>query len=129
MDWMIFLEQLLNIAIYPAITLAAMFVCYFFSVKIAELKKKTDNDLSKKYLDMLDTTITNAVLSTTQTYVDSLKKDGAFTKEAQEIAFKKTYDAIVNVLNDEAKKYLTEAVGDLELYITTKIEAEVKLNK
>lgn len=129
MNWMIFLEQLFNLAIYPIIGIAAMFVCYFFSVKIAELKQKTNNDVSKKYLDMLDNTITNAVLSTTQTYVESLKKQGKFDADAQKQAFNMTYEAVIKVLNDEAKKYLTTAVGDLDTYITNKIEAEVKINK
>lgn len=129
MDWMIFLEQLFNLAVYPLIGIAAMFVCYFFSVKIAELKSKTDNDISKKYLDMLDSTITNAVLSTTQTYVESLKKQGKFDAEAQKQAFDMTYQAVIRVLNEEATKYLTITIGDLETYITNKIEAEVKINK
>ena len=35
----------------------------------------------------------------------------------------------MNILSEEAKKYLTVAVGDLNLYITQKIEAEVNANK
>ena len=40
-----------------------------------------------------------------------------------------TYEAVVKLLTDEATAYLNEAVGDLDLYITQKIESEVKLNK
>ena len=35
----------------------------------------------------------------------------------------------MDILSEEAKKYLNEAIGDLNLYITQKIEAEVKINK
>lgn len=35
----------------------------------------------------------------------------------------------MNILSEEAKKYLNEAIGDLNLYITQKIEAEVNVNK
>ena len=35
----------------------------------------------------------------------------------------------MGILSEEAKKYLNEAIGDLNLYITQKIEAEVKINK
>ena len=35
----------------------------------------------------------------------------------------------MSILSEEAKKYLNEAIGDLNLYITQKIEAEVKINK
>jgi hypothetical protein len=58
-----------------------------------------------------------------------LKKENAFTKEAQEIAFQKTLDAVLAVLSDDAKEYLTELYGDATAYLTTRIEAEVNLRK
>ena len=78
---------------------------------------------------MLDETIANVVLATTQTYVDSLKKQGKFDLDAQKIAFKQTYDAVMKVLTADAIEYITASVGDLETYITNKIEANVKLGK
>ena len=78
---------------------------------------------------MLDTTISSCVLATSQTYVDSLKKANSFDANAQKIAFQMTMDAVLKVLNEESKKYLNEMVGDLNLYITQKIEAEVSYNK
>ncbi len=78
---------------------------------------------------MLNNTITDCVIATTQTYVDTLKKQGEFNAEAQKAAFTMTYESVVKLLTDEATEYLNEAVGDLQLYITQKIEAEVNLNK
>ena len=69
-----------------------------------------------KYIKMLAETITDCVIATNQTYVEVLKKQEAFTKEAQKEAFKKTYDAVMLVLSDDAKEYLTEAYGDLSAY-------------
>ena len=40
-----------------------------------------------------------------------------------------TSKAVLDILSDDAKEYLTAAVGDLNVYITKKIEAEVNLNK
>jgi hypothetical protein len=40
-----------------------------------------------------------------------------------------TYQSVLSLLTDEAEEYLAEAVGDLSLYITNKIEAEVQINK
>ena len=78
---------------------------------------------------MLNDTITSCVLATSQTYVDTLKKEGKFDAEAQKKAFKMTYESVMNILTDDAKSYLYEIYGDLESYITAEIEAEVNHNK
>lgn len=129
MDWMTILKNIFELVIFPLILAGGIYLIYLASVKIKEIKQKTDNDTAKKYLDMLDNTIAKSVLATTQTYVESLKKQGKFDLDAQKIAFEQTYDAVMNILTDEAKKYLTTLVGDLNTYVTTEIEANVKLNK
>lgn len=123
------LGQIFEVFIIPVLGIAAVYVCYLIKVKINELKEKTKNDTEAKYLDMLDKTICDAVLATTQTYVDALKREGKFDAEAQKIAFTKTYEAVMALLTIEAKKYLETAVGDLQTYVNNKIEAEVKLTK
>lgn len=40
-----------------------------------------------------------------------------------------TYDAVIKILSEDATKYLETAVGDLKLFITQRIEAEVSANK
>ena len=129
MDWMTILKNIFELVIFPLILAGGIYLIYLASVKITEIKQKTDNDKAKTYLDMLNNTIAKSVLATTQTYVESLKKQGKFDLDAQKIAFEQTYDAVMNVLTDEAKKYLTTLVGDLTTYVTTEIEANVKLNK
>ena len=129
MDWMKVLEQIFNLVIYPVLGIAGIYLTYLIKVKIEELKQKTKDDTAKKYLDMLNETIANAVLATTQTYVESLKKQGKFDEEAQRIAFEQTYQAVMKVLTTDAIKYITESVGDLETYVINKIEAEVKITK
>lgn len=129
MTWATFLEQIFELVIYPIISITGIYLTYLISVKIQELKQKKNDDTTRKYLDMLDDTIANAVLATTQTYVDSLKAQGKFDVEAQKIAFTKTYEAVMKVLTDDAVKYITSAVGDLEVYVTNKIESNVKIGK
>ena len=129
MDWTQVLEQLFELLIYPVITITGIYLTYLIGVKIQELKQKANDETARKYLDMLNDTIQSAVLATTQTYVESLKKQGKFDEEAQKIAFKQTYDAVMKVLTDDAIKYITASVGDLETYVTNRIEADVKLSK
>lgn len=129
MNWTEIIERAFELLIYPMISALSLYLINLASAKIAELKQKAKNDEQKKYLDMLDNTITSAVMATTQTYVDSLKKQGKFDEEAQKVAFKQTYDAVMAVLSADASKYLSEIVGDLQAYITSKIEATVGMTK
>lgn len=129
MNWMDILGQVFELIIYPVLCLVGSYLVYLIDVKIKEAKQKINYETARKYLDMLDVTVQNAVLTTTQTYVDSLKKQGDFDAEAQKEAFRLTYEAVRKQLSDEATKYMTELVGDLETYIANKIEACVKLNK
>ena len=123
------LVQIMEVVVIPLLGVLTAYVVKLVNTKINEISAKRDNELEKKYLDMLSKTITDCVMATTQTYVDSLKKKGEFTADAQKEAFNQTYEAVLTILSEDAKEYLNEAVGDLNLYITQKIEAEVGLNK
>lgn len=124
-----FLNEIFNTCIIPLISIVSIYLIKFVKAKLGEIALNKQNTLEIKYLEMLDTTISSCVLATSQTYVDSLKKANSFDANAQKIAFQMTMDAVLKVLNEESKKYLNEMVGDLNLYITQKIEAEVNYNK
>lgn len=129
MDWANVVKQIFELVVFPLLGIGTTYLIILINTKIKELKKQSDNDLEKKYLDMLNNTITDCVLATNQTYVNELKKQGKFDLDAQKTAFQKTYENVMALLTDEAKKYLTEALGDLQTYVNNKIEAEVLLNK
>ena len=123
------LTEIMEVVIIPLLGIITAYVVKWINIKIKDIADERDNAIEKKYLDMLSDTITDCVVATTQTYVDSLKKQGKFDAEAQKVAFNQTYSAVMNILSEEAKEYLTVAVGDLNLYITQKIEAEVNATK
>ena len=125
MEWLALLQFLL----IPLIGILTGFLIKFLKAKEKEINDKLENETLEIYITMFNDTIIACVMATTQTYVEALKKENAFTKEAQEEAFKRTYDAIMATLNEEAKKYLTKIYGDLEIYLTNRIESEVKLQK
>lgn len=129
MDWITTLNEAAQTLLPLAATALAVTLIYYIGKMIKKGQDKIDNDLVDKYLGRLDETITNVVLATTQTYVESLKNKNMFTEEAQKEAFQRTYNAVMKTLNDEAKKYIASAVGDIETYITNKIEATVKMTK
>lgn len=129
MEWLPLLYQILEVCIIPLLGILTAYIVKFINAKSAEIQNKVDNDTADKYIGMLADTISACVIATNQTYVETLKKQNAFTAEAQKEAFNLTYNAVMAVLTDEAKEYLTAIYGDLTAYITNKIEAEVNINK
>ena len=123
------INQLFQTLLPVAMAAISVTLIYYITNVVKSSKIKTDNELAIKYLDMLEDTITKAVLATTQTYVENMKNKNAFDKEAQKTAFDMTYNAVMKVLTDDVKVYLEQIVGDLDTYITAQIEATVKLAK
>lgn len=123
------LTYIFECILFPLVSAGVAYLIYFLNVKTKELKSKTENEVAQKYLDMLNNTITSCVIATSQTYVESLKKQGKFDKAAQEEAFKRSYENVMKLLTDEGKEYIENLVGDIQTYIYNQIEAEVSVNK
>lgn len=123
------LQQIWQLCIIPLLTVLTGYIIKLINKQSDKMQKETDNELYKKYIALLDDTIIKCVIATNQTYVDALKGQNAFDVNAQKEAFKRTYESVMSILSIEAKKYLENAVGDLNTYITKAIEAQVNLNK
>lgn len=123
------IAQIFEICIIPLLGVLTTFLIAWIKSKKDALKQQTDSELAKKYLDMLDNTITDCVIAMNQTYVNSLKQQGKFDSEAQKKAFTDVYNKVIAILGQDAIEYLNSAIGDLNEYITSKIEKEVSSNK
>lgn len=129
MDWIIILNEIFQVCIVPLLGLLTTYLIRFISAKSEQISKENDDALVQKYIDLLDDTIIDCVIATNQTYVEALKNKNAFDLEAQKAAFELTYKAVMNIVTEDAKIYLSNVYGDLTAYITKKIEAEVNKNK
>lgn len=129
MEWMTLLYQILEVCVIPLLGILTTYIIKYINLKSNEIVNRVDSDTADKYIKMLSDTITTCVIATNQTYVEALKKQNAFDTEAQKEAFKLTYEAVMKVLSEDSKIYLTELYGDLSAYIITKIEAEVNNSK
>ena len=130
------INQIFQVCIVPLLAVLTTYLVKYIDAKKDELIVKKEeanankeNMLADKYIKMLADTIKACVIATNQTYVDSLKDKNAFDREAQKEAFKKTSDAVMLILSQEAKDYLSTIYGDLNQYIITQIEASVNENK
>ena len=67
--------------------------------------------------------------SVTQTYVDTLKKNGKFDKEAQLVALSLAKDEVLRELNTETRIFIETNYGSINDFVTTQIESTINLIK
>lgn len=121
--------QIIQVCVIPLLGILTKYLVDYLTAKRNEINSKTDNETAQKYTNMIYQTVVDCVIATNQTYVDSLKKSGSFDEAAQKEAFNRTMNAIMTILSDDAKEYITEATDDLNTYLTQLIEAEVNKRK
>ena len=114
-----------------ALIIAALagYLITYINKKKKALEVETDNEKTKAYLDIIEKTIVDCVNATNQTFVETLKKEGKFTKEAQEEAFNLAYTEAMNMISDGAKKVIEEMYGSFDKWLALKIESSVNMAK
>ena len=123
------LQQIVN-AFVPIlcllITAGGAYLVALLRRRTAQLKQEIGNQTAGKYISLASSAVTQAVTYTAQTFVDYLKNEGAFDETAQAQAFEKAKMAVLDILGDTAVEALGEIYGDVDRWIETKIEAEVR---
>lgn len=99
-------------------TWVSTFVTSWLSTKIKDKKLQA---LATKLNDI----VLRAVMTVTQTYVESMKKKNAFDEKAQKEALNKCLAIINTQLTQELKDYVEENFGDLQSYLLTLIESTI----
>lgn len=124
-----FLFELLQAVATAAVPVCAAFLVQFLRRKSAEAAAQTDSLTTKALLAEVTEAVTTAVTYTSQTYVDALKKKGIFDTKAQAEALQKAKDKTLALLSESAKNVLAGIYGDLNGYLETMIEAQVRVQK
>lgn len=119
-------KHLLYIFITAAVPVLTTYLCKFLYTKWTESKVNIKNEQIQDTLDKVTNMVLDVVQATNQTFVDSLKKNGEFTKEAAIEAFNKSKETAVKMLSDDAVTIITEVYGDIDVYLDTLIESLVK---
>lgn len=128
-NWMNILTTLFEVIIIPFLGIGVTALVKYLGVKKDELNSKIDSTQIQDCLDRIYQLVADCMLTTQQTYVDSLKAQGKFDEEAQKEALNKTLNAVLNLLNDDLKDFITATFGDITVYLTTLIEACLKRYK
>lgn len=108
------------------------YICSLINNKINELqinKELKQYEKLNQYIDSAQEAISNAVLTVTQTYVESLKKAGNFNKEAQIEAKNMAMDIAHKLITDNCKQAIITVYGDFDEYLDSAIESLVQFNK
>lgn len=136
MNWSELINSIFQVCIIPLLGILTTFFVQFLNAKKNEISQNLSNKISEedlamfnKYLNMVETTVADCVIATNQTYVESLKAQGKFDADAQKEAFQKTLDAVLAILSDDAKDYISSIFGDVNTYLTNLIESQVNKNK
>lgn len=129
MNWTDLIQQIMEICIIPLLGVLATYLITLIKQKRDAIIASSENEVQEKYIRLLADIISDCVRATNQTYVEAMKKGGFFTEEAQKEAFNRTYKSIMAILDKEALTVLNYVYGDLQTYITERIEAEVNWEK
>lgn len=93
------------------------------------INQKIKDEKTRNILTSLTQTIERVVRSVTQTYVESLKKDGKFDQEAQIKALTLAKEAILAELNVETRTFIETTYGSVDSFVTSQIESTINLLK
>lgn len=123
------IQTILTAILVAAIPVITSEFVKFLKAQVQGIKEKTKQEKLNKYIERAGKVITDVVEAISQTTVEALKKQGAFDKEKQKEAFNKAKTEILEILTEESKEALKEAYGDLDIWLQSQIEANVKRTK
>lgn len=124
-----FLENMLFIVLTVAVPMFLKLMYSWVTAFVAEKTQSLDNAQLKEYINSAVQSVMKAVMSTYQTYVDSLKKQDMFNEEAQKEAFERAKETAILMITDDVKKAIEQMYGDFDTWIDSTIEQFVKANK
>lgn len=90
------------------------------------LSTKTKNEKVQKYIEEATNAVVVAVSEVSQTYVETLKKEGKFDKDAQKVAFEKAKAQSLALISSNSKKAINTIYNDFDYWLNLMIELKVK---
>lgn len=111
------------------ITAGGAYLVALLKRETMKIEQQLNNETAAKYIDMANDAVAASVMYVTQTYVETLKKAGGFTKEKQIEAFNMAKERVFEILSDTAVKALNEIYGDLDAFLQAKIEEIIYQSK
>ena len=122
------MENLANILIPLLVTIITICICIMTS-KVARDAARLAPSKYSEIIYGLENIVNKAVITTNQTFVNELKKQCKFDKEAMEEAYNKTFNSIVASLSQSFFEYIDKETIDIDTLLKNMIETSVDWNK
>ena len=122
------MENLGQILIPVLITIITICICMMTS-KVAKNAAESAPNKYKEMIYALENIVNKAVITTNQTFVNELKKQGKFDKEAMQEAYKRTYESIIASLSQSFFEYFDKENVDTDALLKNLIETSVSWYK
>ena len=122
------MENLGNILIPLLVTIITICICIMTS-KVAKDAARLAPSKYSEIIYGLENIVSKAVITTNQTFVNELKKQGKFDKEAMQEAYRRTYESIISSLSQSFFEYIDEETIDIDALLKNMIETSVNWNK
>lgn len=129
MDISTVLNELFKAVLTVAIPIISAYLVGLIENKSKAVQSSTGSAIIKDLVASAEKIVTDAVTATNQTLVDGLKKDGKFDEAAAKQAFEQTKATILKILPEDTKNALATLYGDVDAWLTSKIESTVKTVK
>ena len=116
---------LLNI-LMAIITTIVIPLISFLGIKLSKyLKVKTKEENTKVYILEIKEIIEDSVRSVYQTYVEKLKIEGKFDQQPKLTALIEAKNIALSLFSKEILNFIEEEFGDVDSYLTNKIESTI----
>ena len=129
MNIMNFLEPILYAVVTGTLSIIATYFTQFMKAKNKQINSQVENEKLNNYISAAIDAVNQAVLTVSQTYVDSLKTSGNFSETAQNEAKNKAVEIATVLITDDIKNAVNKLYGDFDTWLNTTIEAFVRENK
>lgn len=124
-----FIQQLMYLVITGILPFVTVYFANFVKSIIQKNKDNIENEQIQNLIDYAGEAISVAVMTVSQTYVDTMKRQGKFDAEAQAIAKQMAIDKAKELISREMKSAIESVYTNFDAYLDNYIETVVRESK
>lgn len=123
------IQQILYVVITTVLPIAVAYLVNFIRSMIKKNAENIKNEKIRNLIGYAGDAISLSVSTVAQTYVDSLKASGNFSKEAQVIAKQMAIDKAKALISKEMRDAIETVYASFDSYVENYIEGIVRASK